>query len=152
MSMRTYAALGGTALLMVAAPSAQAAMPAAFRIADTKVSKKTVKPGGKLGLTGKVINGEGRRARRPRVTISLRATRSSKTGRRLASGLLNRASGGRSRRFTARFTLARSTAAGRYYLFACVRPSASKQRPSCARHRIRVLGSPVPSPRGASPG
>lgn len=146
MSMRTYAALSGTALLLVAAPSVQAVKPAAFRMADTKLSGQIFKPADKLRVTGKVVNASGRRAARPRVTISLRKSRSAKGGRRLVSALLRRTSAGTSRRFRARLVIPRSATAGTRYVFACVRPGRRSGRASCSRHRISVVRAPFTAP------
>ncbi len=157
MPIRTCLALGATALLVVVAPSAQAAKPAAFRISDTKVSKRSVLPGGKVRVTGKVTNGKGRRTARPRLGITLRRTATAKGGRRLLSGRLRRIRGGLHRRFRASFTVPRSTRAGRRYLVACVRPG-RRGRPSCAKRRITVRRAPVvspgptPAPPPAAPG
>lgn len=146
MSMRTYAALGGTALLLVAAPSAQAAKPAAFRMADTKLSGQIFKPADRFRVTGKVVNASGRRAARPRVTISLRKTRSAKGGPRLASARLKRAGAGSSRRFRARVAIPRSATAGTRYVFACVRPGRRSGRASCTKRRISVVRAPFAAP------
>ena len=60
MSIRPVAVLCGTILLLVLAPSAQAAKPAAFRISNTGVSKTRLDPGDDFRLRGKVANRAGR--------------------------------------------------------------------------------------------
>ena len=151
MSIRTCAALGGTALLLIAAPSAQAAEKAAFQVTVTKVSKTTVTAGERVRLSGRVRN-VGGRAARPRLTITLRRTRSAKAGRPLASARLGRTPPRARRTFSARVPIPASATSGRRYIFTCIRPGSRRRGGTCSVRRIRVTRAPAtPQPPPAYP-
>jgi Zn-dependent M28 family amino/carboxypeptidase len=142
-------------LVLAVAPVAEAASkrPAAFRVTTLKASKSSVVAGETVRASGRVKNRRAARAQRAHITFTLRTTRASRRGARLGARTVRRIRGGRARTFSARLRIPATTAAGRYYLSACVRP----RRARCKHARITITTpvtttpSPQPQPDTRSP-
>ena len=150
MSVRTRAVVGGVVLALAIVPSAEAAKKKPkFTLSGLKVSKSTASAGDKIRVSGKVKNRKAARKSAARVTYTLRKARSSKKGAKLGSSKLKGTQGGKSRKFSKRVTLKRSTAARTYYVFACVRRGAKGTgKASCKKRKLTVGAAGAPAPQG----
>ena len=149
------------AVLLVCAPSAQAATPAEaaakprlakFTLERLGATPASIRAGRSFRVRGRVANAKRRRAQTARLTFSLRTARTAtaRRERRLGGKNVKRTRGGRSRSFSVRLRVPASTRARRYVFFACVRRGSGTLRGSCKSRRMRVTARPAAGTPGAA--
>jgi X-Pro dipeptidyl-peptidase len=131
------------------APAATAAGPPAS-VRPTSAPPASAAAGDAFTLAGKVSN-TSRRAARVRLTVSLRATRTSKNGRIAAVKYVPKLKPQRSRGYRVRVRVPASLAAGRYHVVTCVRVGNRAARCVFAKRRLAVEPAGRPRAGGAPP-
>jgi X-Pro dipeptidyl-peptidase len=146
---RSRAVLVTTLAAFAVAPAATAAGPPAS-VRPTSAPPAAAAAGDAFTLAGKVSN-TSRRAARVRLTVSLRATRTSKNGRVAAVKYLPKLKPQRSRGYRVRVRVPASLAAGRYHVVTCVRVGNRAARCVFAKRRLAVEPAERPRADGAPP-
>lgn len=158
MSHPSRVALGGALVALALLPAAAMAAPRkSTSLSKVSSPPATARAGDAFTLKGTVRN-RTTRTRRVRLTVTLRESRRSKTGRIVAAKYLRRIRAGRSARYRVRVRVPKSMAARRYHVVACAR--AGNRRASCrfTRRKLtlraargRQAPSPAPSPNAPQP-
>ena len=138
------AVLATTLAALALAPTAAAAGPPAS-VRPTSAPPPSAAAGDAFTLTGKVRNASARAAR-VRLTVSLRTSRTSKSGRIAAVKYLPKLKAQRSRGYRVRVRVPASLATGRYHVVTCVRVGNRAARCAFAKRRLAV--EPARGPAG----